>query len=222
MKIFLTLLHKEIRHEIRTRESIVSMTVFGISVILLFSFAFNAAPSEFRRFLPGLIWMTYLFTSVLGLLRSFAAEKEMDAYAALLSSPVDRGVIYLAKAAAFWIFLLFTQLMTLPLFGLFLNLPLLSAAVPLACLCLLTDWAIASAGVLISGMGLRTQMGEVLVPVILFPLLVPVLISAAKTTALILSGGTLASAQVWLMLTFTFAVLFTAAGFLTFSAISEE
>ncbi len=221
----MTLLHlikKEIRQEIRAKESIISMVVFGTSVILLFSFAFNATPAEFSRFLPGLMWMTFLFVSVLGLLRSFSAEKEMDAYAALLSSPVDRGSIYLGKLFAFWIFLLFAQLFTMPLFALFLNLNISAHLFTFMVLVFVTDWAIAAVGIMISGMGLRTRMGEVLVPVLMFPLLSPVLIAATKVTHTIVSGSTLAGTNFWMMILFTFAVVFTATGYLTFGAISEE
>jgi len=221
----MTLIHlvkKELYHEIRAKESIISMVVFGTSVILLFSFAFNATPAEFARFLPGLMWMTFLFISILGLLRSFSAEKEMDAYAALLSSPVDRGSIYLGKLFAFWIFLLFAQLFILPSFMLFLNLDISAYPLMFVGLVMVTDWAIAAVGIMISGMGLRTRMGEVLVPVLMFPLMSPVLIAATKVTHTIVSGQNLSGTNFWMMILFTFAVVFSATGYLTFGAISEE
>ncbi len=218
----LTLIKKELRQEMRSKESIVSMTVFGVTVILLFAFAFNAAPAEFQRFLPGLIWMTYLFVSILGLLRSFASEKEMDAFAALLSSPIDRGNIFLAKLISFWIFIMGTQLLTMPLFSAFLNLKLGLNLPLLSGVFILTDWSIAAIGVMISGMGLRTRMGEVLVPVLLFPLLSPVLIGATKVTAGILKSEALADFNFWVMIILTFAVIFTLVGYLTFGSISEE
>ncbi|MFQ6610333.1 MAG: heme exporter protein CcmB [Fidelibacterota bacterium] len=220
--ILLKLIQKELQHEIRAKESVISMVVFGVSVILLFSFAFNATPAEFSRFLPGLMWMTFLFISILGLLRSFSAEKEMDAYAALLSSPVDRGNIYLGKLIAFWIFLLFAQIFTLPLFMLFLNLNISVHPLMFILLVFVTNWAISAVGIMISGMGLRTRMGEVLVPVIMFPLMSPVLIAATKITHTIVSGFSLAGTNYWMMILLTFAVVFSATGYLTFGAISEE
>lgn len=217
-----TLIRKEIRQELRSKETVISMTVFGITVILLFAFAFNAAPIEFQRFLPGLIWMTYLFVSILGLLRSFAAEREMDAFASLLSSPVDRGNIYLGKGIAFWLFILMTQVLTLPLFSAFLNLRITDNFLLLFGVFLLTDWAIAAIGIMISAMGLRTRMGEVLVPVLLFPLLSPVLIGATKATSAIIRGQGFEEIKFWIMLILSFAVVFTLVGYLTFGSISEE
>ncbi len=218
----LTLINKEIRQEIRSKESIISMTVFGVTVILLFAFAFNAAPVEFQKFLPGLIWMTYLFVSILGLLRSFASEKEMDAFAALLSSPIERGNIFLAKLISFWVFIIGTQILTMPLFAAFLNMKLGVNLALLAGVFLLTDWSIAAIGVMVSGMGLRTRMGEVLVPVLLFPLLSPALIGATKITTGIFNGEGFSDFKFWVMIILTFAVIFTLVGYLTFGSISEE
>jgi len=216
------LIKKEIKQEFRSRETVISMSVFGVVVILLFAFAFNAAPAEFQKFLPGLIWMTYLFVAVLGLQRSFAAEKELDAYAALLSAPIDRGLVYLGKLTAFVLFMAVAQAVTLPLFGLFLNLSLSTGLGMHLVLCLLTDWAMGACGVLISGMGLRIRMGEVLIPILLFPLLVPVLIGATKASAALLSGAPFSQIQMWFMIIATFAVLFTVTGLFAFGAISEE
>ena len=218
----MTLIKKEFHQEIRAKESVISMTVFSVAVILLFSFAFNAAPAEFNKFLPGLIWMTFLFVSVIGLLRSFSAEKEMDAYSALLSSPVDRGSIYLGKLIAFWIFLLLAQGLTIPLFVLFLNFKISGEWYVFILLMMLTDWAISGVGIMISGMGLRTRMGEVLVPVLLFPLLSPVIIAATKSTRAIAMGLPLSKFNFWIMILITFSVVFSLVGYLTFGAISEE
>ena len=154
--MLIQLIKKELLQELRGRESVLSMTVFGVAVILLFAFAFNAAPVEFQNFLPGLIWMTYFFTAVLGLLRSFSAEREMDAFALLLSSPVDRSLIYLAKVTAFWIFLCIVQLITMPLFSLFLKMDFGGGLLKIIPLFMLINAAISAVGILIAGMGIRT------------------------------------------------------------------
>ena len=185
---FWTVFVKDLRLELRTRESLSTMVVFAAAVILLFSFAFDAGPARFRAFTPGLMWLTYFFTAVLGLLRSFGQEKELEAYSLLLTAPVDRSAIYLGKAAAFFVFLLMTQLVSLPLFGLFLEMPLLRAPASLALILVLTDLAIAAVGTLIAGMSLRSPAGETLLPILLFPLLAPVLIAATRATSAALAG----------------------------------
>ncbi len=217
-----TIFLKDLRLELRTRESLSAMVVFAAAVILLFAFAFNAAPERFRAFTPGLMWMTYFFTAVLGLLRSFGREQELEAYSLLLSAPVSRSAIYLGKAAAFFLFLLATQVVSLPLFGLFLDMPLLAAPASLALILVITDLAIAAVGTLIAGMSLRSPAGETLLPVLLFPLLAPLLIAAARATSAALAGRPLREWDFWLLLMVTFFAVFVAVGTLIFDYISEQ
>ncbi len=217
-----TIFLKDLRLELRTRESLSAMVVFAAVVILLFAFAVKAAPARFSAFTPGLMWMTYFFTAVLGLLRSFGQEKEMEAYSLLLSAPVSRSAIYLGKTAAFFVFLLAAQVVSLPLFGLFLDLPLLAAPAGLVLILVLTDLAIAAVGTLIAGMCLRSPAGETLLPVLLFPLLTPLLIAATRATSAALDGRPLREWDFWLMLLVTFFILFVLAGTLIFDYITEQ
>jgi heme exporter protein B len=216
------ILGKELRLEWRTRESLAAMIVFAVAVILLFAFAFNAGATQVRLFAPGLIWMTYFFTAVLGLLRSFGREQEMDAYDLLLSSPVDRGSLYLGKAAAFLLLLIVTQLVSLPLFVLFLDVPLGMGQVGLLPIFILTDIAIAAVGTLIAGLSLRTPQGNTLLPVLLFPLLTPILIAATRATGAAMAARPMQEWDMWLMLLFTYAVLFVIVGAFIFDYISEQ
>ncbi|MFB0517477.1 MAG: heme exporter protein CcmB [Candidatus Neomarinimicrobiota bacterium] len=217
-----TIFLKDLRLELRTRESLSAMVVFAAAVILLFAFAFDAAPTRFRSFTPGLIWMTYFFAAVLGLLRTFGQEKELEAYSLLLSAPVDRSTIYLGKAAAFFLFLLAAQIVSLPLFGLFLDVPLLAAPAALALIFVLADLAIAAVGILIAGMSLRSPAGETLLPILLFPLLTPLLIAATKATSAALARRPISEWDFWLMLLTTFFFLFVLAGTFIFDYISEQ
>jgi heme exporter protein B len=212
---FWTVLVKDIRLELRTRESLASMVVFSVGIILLFTFAFNAAPVEFRAFTPGLMWMTYFFTAVLGLLRSFGREKELEAYALLLTAPIGRDQIYLGKMAAFSLFLLVTQVISLPLFGLFLNMPLWDAPGAHLLIVIVTDLAIAAVGTLIASLSIRSPASEILLPIVLFPLLTPILIAATHATDAVLDGRSL-------MLLITCSVLFVIVATFIFDYISEQ
>ena len=100
---FLTILAKDIRLELRTRESLAAMVVFSLTVVLLFAFAFDFTPDLRGTFTPGLMWLTYFFVAVLGLLRVFGQEKQLEAYDLLLTAPVDRSLIYLGKSTAFFL-----------------------------------------------------------------------------------------------------------------------
>ena len=219
---FWTILVKDLRLELRTRESLAAMVVFAAAVILLFAFAFSAAPAQLRSFTPGLMWMTYFFTAVLGLLRSFGREKDLEAYDLLLTAPMDRSAIYLGKMMAFFLLLLAAQGVSLPIFVLFLELPLGTAPASFALILILTDLAIAAVGTLIAGMSLRSPAGEALLPILLFPLLTPILIAATKATGAALAGRPLEDWDFWLMLLLTFFALFVLAGTFIFDYISEQ
>ena len=222
MASVLTILMKDLRLELRTRESLFTMLAFTGAVILLFAFTLGAAPVRNPSLLPGLMWMTYFFAAVLGLLRLFGREKEFDAFDLLLTAPIDRSAIYLGKLAAFFLFILITQTVSLPLFGLLLGMPLLSAPLALAAILIITDLALAAVGSLVAGMSLRLPAGETLLPVLLFPLLTPLLIAGTKATTAALNGQPLREWDFWLLLMGTFFVLFALAGTFIFDYISEQ
>ena len=219
---FWTILMKDIRLELRTRESLAAMVVFALAVVLLFAFAFNVSPDRQGAFTPGLMWMTYFFVAVLGLVRSFGREKELEAYDLLLTAPLDRGAIYLGKSAAFLLFLLVAQIISLPVFIMFLDLPLAAAPGKFVLILVTTDLAIAAVGGLIAGLSVRTPMGETLLPILLFPLLTPILIAATRATNAALAGKPVSEWDFWLMLIVTFFVLFVLAGTLIFDYITEQ
>ncbi len=219
---FLTILAKDIRLELRTKESLAAMVVFALAVVLLFAFAFNFSPDLRGSFTPGLMWMTYFFVAVLGLLRVFGQEKQLEAYDLLLTAPVDRSLIYLGKSTAFLLLLLVAQVLSLPVFVLFLELPLATAPGYFILILLVTDLAIAAVGGLVAGLSLRAPAGDTLLPIILFPLLTPILIAATKATSAALAGQPFPEWDFWIMLIITFFALFVLAGIFTFDYIAEQ
>ena len=216
------IIKKELLQEIRSKESILSMVVFGIALIILIVFSINLDQEKFLIILPGLFWITCLFSAVIGLLRSFGSEKEMNAFSMLLCSPIDRANIYIGKMIAVWVFIVITQLVTIPLFTIFLGFNIPEDIFAFISFILLTDWALAAVGTSVSGIGMKTRMGEVLVPLLLYPLLTPVLISAVKVTSELMRGKEYINYSFWIMIIFTFSIVFSIAGYLMFDTISEE
>ena len=216
------IIKKELLQEIRSKESILSMVVFGIALIILIVFSINLDQEKIIIILPGLFWITCLFSAVIGLLRSFGSEKEMNAFSMLLCSPIDRANIYIGKMIAVWVFIVITQLVTIPLFTIFLGFKIPEDIFSFISFILLTDWALAAVGTSVSGIGMRTRMGEVLVPLLLYPLLTPVLISAVKVTSELMRGKEYINYSFWIMIIFTFSIVFSIAGYLMFDTISEE
>ncbi len=217
-----TLLKKEILIEFRSREITASTLTFGFAIILIFSFAFNVSPELIRVFAPGLFWLMVLFASVLGLHRSFAYEKEFDAFTLLMTSPVDRGFIFLSKWGAGTVFISVTELLVVLPFFLFLRLSPPENILLALGVTFLVNLAIMAIGSLVSGLAMRARLSEVLLPILLLPLVSPVIISAVKITSSLMEGLPFSHWQLWLQIILTFIVIFGLLGYTLFDFITEE
>ncbi|MEE9168020.1 MAG: heme exporter protein CcmB [Candidatus Neomarinimicrobiota bacterium] len=220
--MFLTVLKKDLLVELRSKEIVISMIAFGVSVILLYSFSFNQSPETFSIFSAGLLWMVFLFISVLGLHRSFSLEKEFDAMGLMLSAPVDRSYIFLSKWLSGLAFLLVSQSVIVPLFWLFLHLPIPGNLGGWIGLFILSDLGITSIGSLVSGITMRARMGEILLPILLFPLVSPLLIAAVRSTHALMNNQDFGEWRIWIQLMTTFVVAFALMGYVIFDHVSEQ
>ena len=220
--MFTALLKKDLLIELRSKEIVISMASFGVSVILLYSFSFNESPKTFSIFASGLLWMVFLFISVLGLHRSFSLEKEFDAIGLVLSAPVNRSLIFLSKWVSGFLFLLMAQIIIVPLFWLFLALDIPSQIGLWLLVFIMADLGIAAVGSLVAGITLRARMSEVLLPILLFPLVSPLLIAAVKSTHALMVGLPFEEWKVWGAIIFTFVIAFSVTGVLIFDYVSEE
>ena len=190
MSVARALLWKDLVTEWRSRDRIVAMVVFSFLVVVVFQFAWPPmAPAEMVRFVPGVLWVTYLFAAVIGLGRTFALELENDAMTALALAPGTRGWIFLGKAGATWILVTIVQAMTACVFSLFFRVDLLTGALGLAATMCLANLGICSVGTLLSAMSVRSRFRDVLLPVLLIPTLIPVLATAVHATDLSLGGS---------------------------------
>lgn len=216
------LIWKELINEWRSREMVVSMFIFGLAVTLVFAFAFNVSPVFFRQFAPGLLWVVILFTSVLGLNRLFSYEGDMDAHWSWISAPIDRGLVFLSKLLVGFIFLSMAELLFIVPFFLFLNLDFSFSILFFLGILILGNSAIISIGCLISGLALRANMREVLIPVLLFPLASPVIIAATKSTVFIFENKPFGEWRIWILILFTFLLTSALLGYLFYDQIVEE
>ncbi|MEE8335152.1 MAG: heme exporter protein CcmB [Candidatus Neomarinimicrobiota bacterium] len=220
--MFWILLKKELLIEFRSKEITISMLTFGMAIILTFSFAFNVSPQIFSNFAPGLFWIMILFVSVLGLHRSFSYEKEFDAFSLLISSPVDRGLIFFAKWISATLFISLMEILVVLPFFLFLGLQTPSSISGLFGTAVLCNAALMVVGSLVSGLAMRARLSEVLLPVLLFPLVSPVIIAAVKISSAQMAGDLFADWQIWLYIILSFIVIFGLVGFALFDHITEE
>jgi heme exporter protein B len=183
------ILRKDLTIELRTKEAVPAMTLFTVTVYVLFHFGLDRDSLD-GELASGVLWVTLLLAAVIGVTRLFAAEREQGGLDALLLAPVDRTALFLAKASALFLYLVALELVAVPTFGLLLLGPGLGGALPeLLLILLLADVGLAAVGALVSALASETRARELIVPLLLLPLLVPLLIGAASATEPLLRGA---------------------------------
>ena len=177
------LIRKDLRLELRTRESVPAMLLFSVSTFVLFHFGLDARSLE-GDLAAGVLWVTLLFASVLAINRLFVAEREEGGFDGFLLAPVDRTALFLAKATVLFCFLVALELAAVPAFAVLLLEPAgLPGALELCGLLLLADVGIAVVGTLVGALAVQTRARDLIVPLLALPLMIPVVIAAARGTA---------------------------------------
>jgi heme exporter protein B len=212
---------KDVAAELRTREMLSSMFVFSLLVILIFNFAFDLRAENQKTLAPGVLWVAIAFAGMLGLSRSFIMEKDRGSMEGLLLTPVDRSAIYLGKMLGNLLFIGVVEVIILPIFIVLFNLsaqdlPLLVGVVVLGTI------GFAGVGTLFSAMAVHTRAREVLLPILLFPVVIPVMLASVKLTGAILDGLPFADVQNWFSLLVAFDLIFLALSFILFDYVMEE
>ena len=180
------LLDKELRTEFRSRELLTTTVVFILIVIVLFSVSFEPATAESRRIGPGLLWLAFLFAASLMLQPCFLREQNNDTLSSLRMAVTDPFAIFLAKLIANTLFLLFSQVLLLPVFAVFYNVPILGVFPGLVLVMFMGSLGVSVTGTALSAISAQARMRELLLPLLLFPLLTPVLIASTMATAALL------------------------------------
>lgn len=217
----LAVLEKDLRAELRSREAILSMVVFGVLTVVVLNFAFDPSPSESITLAPGVLWIAFTFAGMLGLNRSMALEREDGALTALLLAPADRGAIYLGKMLANALFMMVLQAIVLPLFAVLYNVSLTESLPRLAAILALGALGFSSAGTVFAAVSANTRMRELMTPLLLLPAAWPVLVAAIEGTGIALRGDTAGySAAIKLLLLFT--IVYTTTSYLVFEYVLEE
>jgi heme exporter protein B len=183
------ILRKDLTIELRTKESVPAMTLFSVTVYVLFHFGLDRDTLD-GELASGVLWVTLLLATVIGVSRLFAAEREQGGIDALLLAPVDRTALFVAKAGALFLYLVLLEVVAVPVFGLLLLGPDLFAAFPeLLAILVLADIGLAAVGALVAALAVETRARELIVPLLLLPLVVPLLIGAASASEPLLREG---------------------------------
>ena len=213
------ILWKDVVAEWRSKEVSTAMLVFALMSVVIFNFAFELRVESVANVAPGVLWVAICFAGVLGLNRSLILEKDRGCLEGLMLCPVDRSAIYLGKLLGNVLFMLITEAVVLPAFAVLFNLPLLTPSLFLVVV--LGTCGFAAVGTLFAAIAVNTRSREVMLPVLLFPVIVPLLIAAVKATESIVAptGG---AEPPWLGLLGAFAAIFLVIATLTFEYVLEE
>lgn len=211
---------KDIRAELRTKDIFSSMFVFALLTVIVFNFAFELRVPAMKMVVPGIVWIAISFAGTLGLNRAFVIEQDRGSLAGLLLAPVDRAAIYFGKLLGNLLFMFVVEIIILPLVMIFYNLSLLTPAHLLVLL--LGTYGFAAVGTIFSAIAVNTRAREVMLPILLFPVLLPVLIAGVKMTGALLDGETLSTLGNWLQIVAVYDIGFTVVAYLTFGYVMEE
>lgn len=211
---------KDLAAELRSRELLSAMLVFALLVILIFNFALELDAEARATVTSGVLWVTFAFAGTLGLNRSMAMEKDRGCLDGLLLAPVDRSAIYFGKAIGNLVFMFVVEIIVLPVYSILYNVNLLNPGLILVIV--LGSLGYVAVGTLLSSMAVQTRTRDVLLPILLFPVVIPVFIAAVKASGFFLTGREMVDIWPYLNLMIVYDVIFTAVAFMTFDYVVEE
>ncbi len=213
---------KDLAIEFRTRTAFFSALVFALLAIVIFYFAWDPTAVAALDLAPGVLWVIFTFSGLLGLHRGFGVEHAERAMDALLSSPAPREAIYLGKAFANLVFVGAVQVVAIPAVALFYNVPLGAHAVAIGAIALLAAIGLVAVGTLFSSMSVNTRLAELLLPMLALPFFVPIVMPAAQATARLLAGRPVAEVANWIQILVAFDIVFVAACMVAFPFTLDE
>ena len=219
----LAILRKDLRAEFRTKEVFNASLVFSLIVIVIFSLAFEPSSEQATELSGGLLWIAFSFSAVIALSRTFAREVPNDCMMGLKLAPISPAAVYLGKLISNMIFLGVLEFALLPLFSLLYNLRLWEQGGRLALIVFLGSWGLAAVGTSFAAVATSVRLREMMLPVLLFPVEIPLILSLVQATTLIVRGGDgMIDAQIWLKLCIGFDVVFTVVSLFMFEFILES
>ena len=220
LRAMFAIIWKDLAAELRSRELVSAMLVFALLVIFIFNFALELDAQARATVTAGVLWVTFTFAGTIGLNRSMAVEKDRGCLDGLLLAPVDRSAIYFGKMLSNLAFMLMMAAIILPVYSLFYNVNLFKPALVLVIF--LGSLGYVSVGTLLSSMAVQARTRDILLPILLFPVVLPLLVAAVKASTVVLAGQPLGDALAYLNLMIVYDVIFIAVAFMVFDYVVEE
>jgi heme exporter protein B len=220
LKATFAIVRKDLAAELRSFELVSAMLVFSLLVIIIFNFALELDVKVRQSVTAGVLWTTFAFAGTLGLNRSMSTEKDRGCLDGLLLAPVDRSAIYFGKAISNLVFMLIVESFVLPIYSMLYNVNLFR--LDLLGVILLGSIGYTAVGTLLSAMSVQTRTREVLLPILLFPVAIPVLLAAVKVSNGLLAGAEFSEVLTPFNILLVYDVVFIAVAFMVFDYVVEE
>lgn len=226
-RVVLAILRKDVRRELRTKETVSSMFVFAVLVVVVFNFTLALDETRALELGPGILWTAFVFAGTLGLNRSFAAERENESLSGLMMAPVDRSAIYFGKLLSNLLFMLVMELFLLPVFIVFYNVNLWellpgTGLLWFGLVLFLGTLGFTALGTILAVIAAGTTMRDVLLPLLLLSFAVPVIISAAEATRLLFDVSPISSPNSWIAMLAVCAISYQTLSWMVFEYVVED
>jgi heme exporter protein B len=220
VKAMLAVVWKDLKAEIRSREVFSAMLIFALLVVLIFNFALELEAGTRASITSGVLWATFTFAGTLGLNRSMAQENDRGCMDGLLMAPVDRSAIYLGKVIGNLVFMLAVEVVVIPVFSLLYNVNLINAGLILVVL--LGSIGYIAVGTLLASMAVQTRTRDMLLPILLFPVVIPLIVAAVKASSGFIQALPMAEILPWLNLLIVYDIVFLTVAWMVFDFVVEE
>jgi heme exporter protein B len=207
----MTITAKDLRAEMRTKEAINASFSFALVVLLLLSFAFEPTEQTTQEISGGLLWIVFIFAGTLILNRSFARELPNDCLDALIAAPIPGAALFLGKALANFVLILAVEFVALPVFGIFYNVRWAQQFWLLLLVLILGTWGLTTIGTVFSALTVNIRLREVMLPLLVYPVMIPLLLGAMRLSTLLVAGQAITGDEtVWFRLLIGYDIIFTA------------
>lgn len=213
---------KDMITELKTKEMLSSMFIFALLVILIFIFSVDLSIVNSNDVGPGVLWVAFIFAGTLGLNRSFAIENQDGRLQGIMLTPADRSAVYFGKMISNLVFLSIMEAFILPVFMIFFNVDIFRVLGPLLFVVFLGSLGFCVLGTLLSSMASNLKAREIMLPILLYPLSIPIIIGSVKMTSALLAGKSLSDVTNWIGLTLCFVIIFIGVSIMTIDHILEE
>lgn len=222
LRTVFTIFEKDLLLEVKSKEVINSMLIFSLLTVIVFSFIFEPGAEYKSDLVGGILWMAITFSGILGLNKSMMSEINGGNLVALLMAPVDRSAVFFGKVLSNFIFLLIMELITIPVFTVFYNVNIFKNGLWPAVIFIGGTYGFSVLGTLFSIISVKSKTREIMLPILLLPVMIPIILAAIQSVNIFISGEEIAESFKWIKLIFAFDLIFTFVVFGIFDYIVEE